>query len=242
MMEKIPYVDKKDVLRWENTLSLVVPKIAVSIDDGILQGGRLLALHLRNSLTAGAVAYALGNVASFFSCYRKAVDRFQWFFDDKFKAQVEHLYIYETSEQVLCAALIIRSPNILELGKQILPFSTGQSDARSDFIALLAALLNGDMVQAGEIAQAWIDLPEILIGINLPHAILAIITGDLDDFLKHVLQATLEYDGYVASEARGTPEAVVFVRGAALLRLFEFVNDTKISKDGLDVRLVPVEE
>lgn len=239
MMKLIPYIKSEDLVRWEKVLNSVGPKISASIDAGILQKGRQIALHLRNSLNAAALAYASGDVSRCLIFYKEGVERFQLFFDAKFSDQVDRQYVYETSDEILCSALIVRSPDIYVLVKRILPFTADQDDARVQFIMLLAALLTGDLIGAETTAKSLIEKPAKSIGTHLPNAALAIARGDLSGFLAAIGDATREFDKQVSVDARGTPAAAVFIRGAALIRLYEIVNNETIPKQDLDVRLLP---
>lgn len=238
-MKLIPHVKPEDLVRWEKVLDSVGPRISASIDAGVLQKGRQLALHLRNSFNAAALAYAAGDIAKCLAHYTEGVERFQWFFDPKFSEQVDPQYVYETSEEVLCSALIVRYPDILALAKQIVPFTAGQNDARVQFILLLTALLAGDFIIAEKEAKALIEAPTESIGTHLPRAALAITRRDVSGFLASIADATTEFDKHISVNARGTPEAAIFVRGAALIQLYEIVNNETINKQDLDVRLLP---
>lgn len=76
-------------------------------------------------------------------------------------------------------------------------------------------------------------------GNAIPKAIRAIANNNEADFLAAVQSALNDFDGVCSSEARGTPEAVIFIGGVALLNLYELTNGGTVSRSGFDIRLMP---
>ncbi|MFZ6642623.1 hypothetical protein ACO0LL_23065 [Undibacterium sp. TC4M20W] len=238
-MQTIPHIKKEDLERWEKILSKISPKVLAAINSGLLQDGRLLALHLRNSLNLGALAYASGDFKGFLAAYHETLLRFQLFFDDRYFSQVNAKYVYETSEEILCVSLILNESRTPNLARDILSFTVQQSDSRVEFISAIAALLQDEKDSARKLTLRLIKNSSLSFGQFLPQALLAIINDDLNLFLIAIAGATAEFDEHISAEGKGTPEAAIFLRGAALLRLFERVNHKEINKTTFDPRLLP---
>lgn len=239
MMRQIPHVNDGDLKRWGQMLNAVAPKVQAAVESGALQNGRQLMLHFRNAVNASALAYALGDSDRFLSELKEALQRFLAFFEPKFRGLVEEQFVYEASEDAVCIALILRDPRVSEIARQLLPYGENQSDARAKFTKAIAAVLNGDREGAKKIAGSLVEAPTLSHGLSLPNAIIATVQRDSAGFLAAIAKATSEFDHLVATQARGTPEAVMFIRGAALIRLYETVNQQKLLSDDLDPRLLP---
>lgn len=236
-MKLIPYVSEGDVSRWIGVLEDTESNIVDMINSGHLQGGRLLALHFRNSLVNGAISYALGRDSDLISCLNQGLTRFDYFFQDKFHAQTDEKYISETCEEALYCSLIVRSPTTNELIQKIIPFVVAKTSPRGHFVNVIISILARDLVRARKFLETSDDWT-LMIENELKNALNAIVSNDMGAFLLALKRATFDFDQYVSTEARGTPEAVIFFRGAALIRLFEMFNTVTVPAHELDIRFV----
>jgi len=239
MSISIPHIQQSDVERWTKVLETVSQKVSTSIETGSIQNGRQIALHFRNSTTAASVAYACGNISKMLKHFREALERHQMLFLPAYAGQIDNQYIYETSEEVLCIALILRDESVLNLADKLLPYTQGQKDARVQFISAITAILRGGKKEAVDISKTLANASTMAYGKALPNAICAIANKDLNGFYSEIASATDSFDRLASGEARGTPEAAIFIRGAALVGLYEIVNREKVDVNKLDIRLLP---
>lgn len=236
---EIPYVTERDIVRWEQVLSRIEPTIAADIAEKRLQTGRRIAQHFRNRINAGLIAYAKGDDCVTLRDFNDAVARFMLFFESGYAHEVDPTYVYETSAEVLEIALITQSPFLMKVAEILLPLHFERSDPRSIYVRALSFLILGDRDSTDTEAAALVKLNSRQFGMAIPTAILAIVNGYPDDFLENVHAAINGFDSLCATEARGTPEAVIFLSGAALIKLFERCNGEKLLGSDLDVRLMP---
>ena len=238
-MRTIPYVQQADLDRWSKVLLTVSPKVLAAIDSGALQEGRQLALNFRNGLNSAILAYAKGEDAQFSEGIRDAMNKFDLFFAPEFCESVDPKYIRETSEEALCASLLLPDFDSAALAQRVNCYSAGVIDPRAVFVGAVSSLLAAQNAEAEQIARTLLGLSVPSYGNALPLAICAISRGDSSAFLELMDEATAAFDRHVASEAKGTPEAAIFLRGAALVRLFERVTGEALPRAKLDVRLLP---
>lgn len=105
-----------------------------------------------------------------------------------------------------------------------------------DFVDTLHALLAGETQEATAIAHRMQARWPWKIVRLLAIAQLAVAKA-LGDALA---EATHEFEREArGGDSRGTPEAAVFLRGAALLKLYELLHGVRLPADALDERLLP---
>jgi hypothetical protein len=238
-MQSIPHIQDSDIARWAKALEAVAPKVAAAVEAGSLQGGRQLLLHFRNGVNAAVVAYAQGDNDRFLRLGRESLDRFQLFFRAEVREKIERRYVFEATEEAVCLALIVRDRRIELLMQQVLPNVSGEDDDRARFVVAIAALVLGDRNAAEQSAIALREAASLSHGHSLCQAVIAVARHDEPEFCRQISDAVNEFDRVAAGEARGTPEAAIYMRGAALVRLFETVNGRKPECRNMDVRLVP---
>ena len=213
--------------------------IAADIAEKRLQRGRRIGQHFRNSLHSGLLAYAKGDKCVTLRAFNEAVTRFMLFLDSENAQEVDLTHIHSASAEVLEIALIAHSPCLTTVAQNLLPLHVEQRDPRSVYVRAVSFLILGDRDSATTEAAALVKLNSREFGKAIPVAILAITNGIPNVFLENVQAAMNDFDTLCATEARGTPEAVIFLSGVALIKLYERCNGEKILGTDLDVRLMP---
>ena len=238
-MRTIPYVTPSDVARWEEVLNRIEPTIATDIAEQRLQKGRRIAQHFRNRINSGLLAYSNGDTFRALHDFNEAVSRFMLFFDPKYADAVDLSHVFETSAEVLEVVLIVNAPCLTTISQKLQPLHVASTDPRSAYVRAVSSLIVSDRKSAVTEATVLRELNAGQFGSAIPAAILAIARGCPNNFLANVQSALNDFDGVCRSEARGTPEAVIFLRGVALIHLYERSNGEAVSRSGLDIRLMP---
>jgi hypothetical protein len=237
---KVPHASEEDLARWKDAFAQMDAGMRASLAAGKLQSGRLLWLFFDHEVDSACIAVAEGDTEAFRERLRKALRYFDDFlrFEPRSKVVLDHVYL--GSENALFASLMLRDPDAGRLAREVLPYVTGDDGTyRREFVAAIEALLANDRARARRIAEDAIAHPANRFWRSLFPAVAAIADGEGRSFVTHVGAEMVEYDAHVKREGSGTLDAVVFKRGATLVKVFERLHGVDTSSLGLDDRLLP---
>lgn len=234
-MLNIPYVSAADVNRWQQVLTADYPKIESAVKAGDTQKGRRIYLLFRDNINWAALAYAQGwtevrnhleTALGYFHMLKSEVER----------GRADPKYVTEAIDDALCVALILKDQSALTDIAQLYPsVYIDKTDRRYLYGSSVLELLRNNLSSdgAGQASPSRVEL-----GAGLPAAVHALARGDDSEFARALSLAIDEYDEYIRAEARGTPEAALFLQGAALLSLFELRRGVKLDQQPADVRFL----
>lgn len=240
-MIDIPYVSESDVLRWADSRAKLSVRLGSAIAAGQVREGHTIASKIGNDICAAAVSYVQEDMEYARANFNAALETFKLFFSPRFSGQFEKSNVLVRCEAVLLSALIVRHETIKVLAMQIAKVFDDPDWDEYPFIQLLAALIGGDRVLGTKLARDFLnnERATFVYGPGVGEALLAICEADHERFYAELKKVVREYDERARDDAFGTPEAAMFMRGAALLRLYELVNGESVITPDLDVRLLP---
>lgn len=235
-MLTIPHVSEADVDRWRQVLTADYQKIELAVEAGDTQKGRRIYLLIRDNINWAALAHAQGRGAEVRNHLEKALDYFRILMSEAEKGSADPKYVTEAMDDALCVALILKDQGALGAINQVYPSAyADKTDPRYLYGASVLGLLGGGLPSEG-VARFLTSGVEL--GKGLPAAVHALERHDDSEFIRALSLALNEYDEYIRTEARGTPEAALFLRGAALLSLYELTRRVKLEYQPMDVRFL----
>jgi hypothetical protein len=236
-MRNIPHLTEQDLERWRDMPAHVLA-LQARIDAGYTKNKYLLSSRVGGERMLALIAYVEGDDARFEAHLRHSQALFRAYLANGTPEQRPFLKIQ--LEEGLCVGLILRDVQMQDLLRALTPEERRVGGWMDDFVDALEALLAGDRAGGEEIARRLHDAWPWKFVKMLALALGGIAAGNMKTFIDALGEASQEFDREArGGDSSGTPDAAVFLRGAALLRLYEALHSVEVPREGLDARLLP---
>jgi hypothetical protein len=236
-MRNIPRLSEQDLERWRD-MPAHVSALQARIDAGYTKNKYLLSSRVSGERMLALIAYVEGDDARFEAHLRRSQTLFRAYLASSTPEQ--RFFLKIQLEESLCVGLILRDAHVQDLLRAFTPEERRVGGWMNEFVDGLEALLAGDRVGSDAIARRLHDAWPWKMVKMLALALSGVATGNMKTLLEALGEATHEFDREArGGDSSGTPDAAVFLRGAALLRLYEALHGVEIPREGLDIRLLP---
>lgn len=228
-------VSDADLLRWERVLVEDYARLEEGVRSGNTQKGRRVYQLFRENVHWAGLAQAKCDSALVRQRLTAAAEYFMLLRAEVDAGRADARFLAEGAEDALNVGLVLNDRDYLERIRSL--FAEHHEGSVAEYGRAVFCILDGSLSEAVESIDELERQAKLRFGGAVPLILRALVNKNSEQFRDALQELLREFDRYASGEARGTPEAALFLRGSAMLALCDQVQASRVRHADMDPRL-----